>query len=391
VSRLAVALVALGSALVGAVTAGALVLAVADGGRTTTIVTEAALPATGVPAATAVPVLGNRFDPAALYASRSPGVVTVYADLGPDGGSQGSGFVVDRTGLILTNAHVITNVAEDPETVEGATRVYVEFKDRERVPAEIVGWDLFADTGVLRVDPAAHPLRPVPLGSSAGVRVGQPVAAIGSPFGKQSSLSVGVVSAIGRTIDSIATRFAISDAIQIDAPINRGNSGGPLFDARGRAIGINTQIQSTSGTAEGVGFAVPIDRALRSLRQLVATGKARYAYVGITTQDLTPGVARALGLAVERGALVANVDAGTPAERAGLRSSTGTRRVNGVDVATGGDVIVSLAGEPVRSSDDIGRIVSERLSPGETVVFAVVRDGARLDIRVTLVDRPAGR
>ena len=343
----------------------------------------------GSTAPEALPLVGNRFDPATIYARRAPGVVTIYAELGGAGTSQGSGFVVDAEGHVLTNAHVITDVADDPDVVSAARAVYVEFPDGERVPAQIVGWDLFNDTGVIVVDPAAHPLQPVPLGDSDAVRVGEPVAAIGSPFGKQASLAVGVVSAIGRTIDSLtAARFAIADAIQTDAPINRGNSGGPLLDARGRVIGINAQIQSQSGNAEGVGFAVPINSAARSLRQLVDNGKVRYAYVGIESQDVTPGLARALDLGAPRGALVVRVNPGTPAARAGLRPGTASRRVNGVDIAVGGDLIVGIAGRPVRSSDDVGRLVGTTLLPGQKVEFVVVRDGKRLKVPVTLADRP---
>ncbi len=389
-TRSAIAGLGVASAAIGAVVASALVLLLGGGDGATTTVLLAADQPTGpatVPAS-ALPELGNRFDPAAIYARRSPGVVTIYADLGADGGSQGSGFVVDAAGHVLTNSHVITNVAEQPEEVNGARRVYVEFKDGERVPATVVGWDLFNDTGVVRVDPEAHPLAPVPLGDSDAVRVGEPVAAIGSPFGKQNSLAVGVVSATGRTIDSLTSGFAISDAIQIDAPINRGNSGGPLFDGRGRVIGINAQIQSSSGTAEGVGFAVPINSAARSLRQLIRNGRVDYAYVGIETQDVTPGLAAALGLGARRGALVVRVRPGTPAANAGLRAGTRTRSVNGVDVTTGGDLIVAIDGHPVSGADDVGRLVSGTLLPEQTVPFTVVRDGKRTVVRVTLGQRP---
>lgn len=357
----------------------------ADSPTTTVIETVAQAGDTTVPA---VPVTRAGFDPAAVYARRSPGVVTIYADLGDTGGSQGSGFVVDARGHILTNAHVITDVTASPASVSGARAIYVEFPDGERVRGTVVGWDLFNDTGVVKVDPSTHALAPVPLGDSDTVRVGEPVAAIGSPFGKQSSLAVGVVSAIGRTIDSLTSGFAIADAIQIDAPINRGNSGGPLFDARGRVIGINAQIQSQSGTAEGVGFAVPINSAARSLRQLVRTGEVRYAYVGIEAQDLTPGLARAIGLPATRGALVVRVNPGTPAARAGLRPGTSTRTVNGVEVAVGGDVVLAIDGRPVRSSDDVGRLVASTLLPGQTVDFVVLRGGKRTTVPVTLADRP---
>ena len=385
-SRAALIGLGLACAAIGAIVATGMGRALdADSPTTTVIETVAQGGDTAVPA---VPVTRAGFDPAAVYARRSPGVVTIYADLGDTGGSQGSGFVVDARGHILTNAHVITDVTASPASVSGARAIYVEFPDGERVRGTVVGWDLFNDTGVVKVDPSTHALAPVPLGDSDTVRVGEPVAAIGSPFGKQSSLAVGVVSAIGRTIDSLTSGFAIADAIQIDAPINRGNSGGPLFDARGRVIGINAQIQSQSGTAEGVGFAVPINSAARSLRQLVRTGEVRYAYVGIEAQDLTPGLARAIGLPATRGALVVRVNPGTPAARAGLRPGTSTRTVNGVEVAVGGDVVLAIDGRPVRSSDDVGRLVASTLLPGQTVDFVVLRGGKRTTVPVTLADRP---
>jgi 2-alkenal reductase len=341
-------------------------------------------------ASAARPLIGKRFDPAAIYAIRSPGVVTIYADLGADGATQGSGFVVGSDGAILTNSHVITNVAETGPTadVRSAKQVFVEFKDGERIPAKIVGWDLFNDLGVLKVDPAAHRLQPVPLGNSDTVVVGAPVAAIGSPFGKQSSLAVGVVSATGRTIDSLTSGFAIADAIQVDAPINRGNSGGPLFDDQGRVIGINAQIQSTSGNAEGVGFAIPIMIARKALADILRTGTVAYAYVGVETQDVTPGMARTLGLPAERGALVTKVNQGTPAARSGIAAGSSIKRYNGLDVTVGGDVVVAIGETPVRSAEDIGRIVTRTLRPGQTVAFTVARDGGRVRIDVTLGKRP---
>jgi S1-C subfamily serine protease len=215
------------------------------------------------------------------------------------------------------------------------------------------------------------------------------VAAIGSPFGNQSSLAVGVVSATGRSIDSPISRYAVADAIQIDAPINRGNSGGPLFDARGRVIGINAQIRSDSGNAEGVGFAIPIDTARRALAQLEQDGTVSYAYIGVTTQDVTPGMAARFGIAKPRGALVATVEPGAPAAAAGIRGGTQTETYNGLAISFGGDVIVSIAGQPVRSSEDVSRIVAQRLRPGDTVTVVLLRDGTdRLEVDVTLGERP---
>ena len=382
---------AAGLALVAAALgAGAALLVARETGDDTTpaTVTRVAAPAPAALPTRSVPP--SAFDPAALYAARADGVVTIYANLGTDGSSQGSGFVVDGGGLILTNAHVITNVTES-RAVRGASAVYVEFSDGDRVAGDIVGWDLFSDVGVVRVAAADHTLAPVPLGNSSTVRVGEPVAAIGSPFGQQTSLSVGVVSATGRSIDSLTSGFAVANAIQVDAPINRGSSGGPLFDAAGTVIGINAQIESNSGTAEGVGFAIPINVARRSLDQLVRTGTVRYAYIGIRTQDVTPGIARAFDLGARRGALVTRVDDGTPAARAGLRGGAKTEVYNGLDVTLGGDLIVAIDGTPVTSTEDVSRIVSTELMPGQTVPFTVLRGGTRrTTVDVTLAERPSG-
>ena len=379
------------AAAVGAATA-LVVGSVAGLGESTTTIVQPVETATGA-SSTPLPSRRTRgtFDPAGLYAARAPGVVTIYANLGIDGMAQGSGFVVSDDGVVLTNAHVITNAAEQRTNVQGARAVYVEFADGERVAARVVGWDLFSDVGVVRVPRDQHPLEPVPLGTSATVVVGEPVAAIGSPFGKQTSLSVGVVSATGRSIDSLTPGgFAVANAIQIDAPINRGNSGGPLFDSDGRVIGINAQIQTTTGNAEGVGFAIPIDLARRALDQLLTTGRVRYAYIGVSTQDVTPSVARRFDLGAERGALVTRVEDGSPASAAGLRGGTRTEAFNGRDVTVGGDLIVAIDGVEVKSADDVSRLVTTRLMPGQTVPFTVLRGDRRMTVDVTLGDRPAG-
>ena len=390
-----VASVSLVAAALGA--AGALALAHAVGwvGKSTArtvVVTEPAAVGTAAPvSATAKPLVGNGFDPARIYAARAPGVVTIYSFFGSSGAdaAQGSGFVVSRDGYILTNSHVITTAGESSGSAHAASEVYVEFKNHDRVPAQIVGWDVYDDVGLIKVDPKSRPLTPVPLGDSATVRVGEPVAAIGSPFGNENSLTVGVVSAVHRSISSLTSRYNLIDAIQTDAPINHGNSGGPLFDTKGRVIGINAQIRSDSGNAEGVGFAVPIDSARRSMTQLIAAGRVAYAYVGVVTDDLTPTLARRFHYPVRYGAAIISVRPGTPAARVGLRGGAHEVDFNGESFSTGGDVIVSIAGHPVRSADDLVRIVTENLRPGQRAVFTVVRGARRLHVPVTVVERPA--
>jgi S1-C subfamily serine protease len=351
-------------------------------------VTGEASPAAVGPAAK--PLTGNGFDAQAIYARRSPGVVTIVAVYGTDPATaqkaQGSGFVVSRGGYILTNSHVITT-AGDSAVAKPADKVYVEFQDHDRAEATIVGWDVFDDVGLIRVKPTAHALAPVPLGNSAAVTVGEPVAAIGSPFGNENSLAVGVVSATKRSVDSLTSDFNLVDAIQTDASINHGNSGGPLFDARGRVIGINAQIRSTSGNAEGVGFAVAINSAKRSMEQLIAGGSVSYAFVGVETEDLTPSLAKRFDYPVEHGAVITGVVKGSPAAAAGLHGGSDTADVLGIEFVRGGDVIVAIDGHPVRSSEDIVRIVTETLSPGQIAHFTVRRGNTTRQVAVRLGER----
>ena len=333
----------------------------------TVVVREAASPVEVANAPRVTPLIGGHFDPAAIYKGRGGGVVTIYSVFGSGSAAsaaQGSGFVVSRDGVILTNSHVVTTAGEGAAPATPASRVYVEFKDRDRVAAKIVGWDVFDDVGVIKVDPKTHAL------------------------GNENSLAVGVVSATLRSIESLTSQYNLVDAIQVDAPINHGNSGGPLFDALGRVIGINAQIRSDSGNAEGVGFAVPINAAKRSMAQLLANGKVSYAYVGITSEDLTPGIARRFGYPVEYGAVITSVRPGSPGARAGLHGGTDERDFNGVDFTYGGDVLVAVDGAPVRGANDVVRMVSEHLRPGQVSTFTIVRDGTRRRVRVVLGTRP---
>lgn len=366
------------------------------GSDSTTVYRSAPLPpAPGEATPTAIgsaakPLIGNGFDARAIYARRSPGVVTIVAVYGTDSPTAqqalGSGFVVSPKGYIVTNSHVITTAGEG-EVAQPADKVYVEFQDHDRVEAKIVGWDVFDDVGLIQVSPSDHALAPVPLGDSAAVTVGEPVAAIGSPFGNENSLAVGVVSATKRSVDSLTSDYNLVDAIQTDAPINHGNSGGPLFDARGRVIGITAQIRSTSGNAEGVGFAVAINSVKRSMQQLIANGSVSYAFVGVKTEDLTPAVAKQFGYPVERGAVITDVVKGSPAAAAGLRGGSSRERVLGSEFLRGGDVIVAIDGQAVRSSEDIVRIVTTSLQPGQIARFTIHRGDTRRDISVRLGER----
>ena len=378
----------------------ALVLALALGwpsreeSRTVFVTVPAATPV-AEPARSAGAKVSRRpaFDATRIYAERSAGVVTVYALFDSDAdaidghGAQGSGFVVSPRGYVLTNAHVITGGSGARR--KPAVRLYVEFEDGDRISAKIVGWDVYNDVGLIRVDPRQHRLTPVPLGDSSRVRVGEPVAAIGSPFGRQNTLTVGVVSATRRAISSLSPDFDLVDAIQTDAAINHGNSGGPLFDAAGRVVGINAQIRSESGVSEGVGFAVPINSAKRSMRQLLRAGSVSYAYVGISTDDLTPALARRFGYAAPYGAVVACVTDGSPAEAAGLRAGSTSDSSTGPSFIEGGDVIVAIDGQPVRSSTDVVRAISQRLSPGAVATFTILRGTGRIRVPVTLAARPS--
>jgi S1-C subfamily serine protease len=338
---------------------------------------------------------GNGFDPQSIYESESPGVVTVVsvfegADLGSlgqdDGGQSGvgSGFVLNGEGEIATNAHVVTT-GEVPD-LEEAKQVFVEFADGNQVEAEVRGYDPEADVALLKVDPEGLTLRPLPLGESARVKVGQPVAAIGSPFDERQSLSIGVVSAVDRSIAGL-TAFQISGAIQTDAAINPGNSGGPLVDAGGKVIGINQQIKSSSGGGEGVGFAVPIDVARRSLEQLLESGEVKYSYLGVETVEIYPQLRERFDLPVGEGAWIQGVSDDGPAAAAGLRGG-GARTIFQIrPYRGGGDVITSIDGRPVRDPDDLSLAVA-RMDPGKTVKVEAWRDGEKREFQVKLGERP---
>ncbi len=325
------------------------------------------------------------FDASRVYSEASPGVVTIRSVFGGSAGAaEGSGIVLNQKGEIVTNAHVVTDASTGER--KPAKEVFVEFPDRNVVPAEIVGFDPFADVALLQIEPDGFDLHPLKLGNDHTLQVGQPVAAIGSPFGEQQSLSVGVVSATDRSVKSL-TQFEISGAIQTDASINPGNSGGPLLDAGARVIGINQQIETNSGANDGVGFAVPISAVKRSLAQLRENGHAEYAYIGVSSQALYPQLAKKLGLDTTFGGLISEVVPGGPAEKAGLEGGDEKLRFQAAEYRTGGDVILQVDGHDIVSSDDLARIIADH-KPGDTVTLTILRDNQRKQVKLTLGKRP---
>jgi S1-C subfamily serine protease len=285
---------------------------------------------------------------------------------------------------VATNAHVVTT--GQGRDIRKAGEVYVRFSDGNQVSARVVGFDPFSDVALLRVDTAGLTLRPLPLGEVGSVDVGEPVAAIGSPFGEESSLSIGVISAKGRSIESL-TGFQTNGALQTDAAINSGNSGGPLLDAQGRVLGINSQIRSSSGAGSGVGFAVPVDVVRRSLDQLRRDGKASYAYLGVSTRGIYPQLAQRFRLAVDHGSWVQQVVPGGPADKAGLKAGAKRERFQATTWVVGGDIVTKVDGKELRKDTDLGQELL-RFLPGQSVDLEVYRGGQKRTVSVKLGTRP---
>ncbi len=293
---------------------------------------------------------------------------------------QGSGFVWDSEGHIVTNYHVVAN----------ATEVEVVFADGSVVEAEVLGVDPNSDLAVLQVDVPTGQLQPVTVGDSDQLQVGQIAIAIGNPFGQESTMTSGIISAVGRTIRSGATPFSIPEVIQTDASINPGNSGGPLLTRQGEVIGINTQIISRSGASAGIGFAVPINIARQVVPTLIEGQTYEYAWLGITGQTLSPEVADFMKLPVDtRGALVVNVTQDSPADEAGLQGSDKVLQVAGAEYQLGGDVIIAIEGEPIQGMDDLIAYLIENTKPGDEVTLDLIRpSGEEEQVSVTLGTRP---
>jgi S1-C subfamily serine protease len=293
--------------------------------------------------------------------------------------SLGSGFVFDKVGHIITNYHV----------VQGASRVQVSFSSQDQLAARVIGTDPSTDTAVLKVDAHSRALTPLPLGNSDSVSVGDPVYAIGNPFGFTRTLTTGVVSAVQRTIEAPNT-LSIDHAIQTDAAINHGNSGGPLIDAAGRVIGVTSQI-STGNTGLqgniGIGFAIPINTVRGVVAQLIKTGKVAHVFIGISTTPVTRQLATLFKLPVDRGLLVQFVQRGSPGEKAGIRVGGSKVVVGGVSYVVGGDIIVGAGSTDIATSEQLRDAISH-LKPGDKVKLAIYRDGSQKTVTVTLGQAP---
>jgi S1-C subfamily serine protease len=318
-----------------------------------------------------------------VYRQASPAVANIltkateydfFMDPVPVAGA-GSGFVFDANGYILTNFHV----------VEGAQSIEVVLGDQSRYPGKFIGADQRNDVAVVKIEPKGKQLVALPLGDSAALQVGQKVLAIGNPFGFQSTLTTGVVSAIGRTVQTSQTTF-IDEAIQTDAAINRGNSGGPLINSHGEVIGINSAIYTPSGTTAGIGFAIPINSAKRIAHDLMTEGRVHFAFLGVQTLPVGGYLAEALDLPVQEGLLVESASKGGPAAVAGVRGGDRVAQAGMQRIAVGGDVIVAVDGQKVASPMDLN-IILNRKRPGDTVTLNVYRGAKKIDIPVKLGER----
>ena len=337
------------------------------------------------------PVLPTPADPAevgstleALYQQVLPGVVSIQT-----GNSLGSGFVFDNEGHVITNQHV----------VEGASEVEVDFASGFKAHGTVIGSDVDADVAVIKVDAPADQIHPLAIGDSNTLNVGEQVVAIGNPFGLSGTMTLGIVSGLGRTQFAHADPdgggfFSTADIIQTDAAINPGNSGGPLFNLQGEVVGINQSIRTetfngATGNAvnSGVGFSISINLVKRIVPYLIRDGRYEYPYLGISSNpDLTLTEIEALGLNTYTGAYVSSVTPGGPADQAGIRG--GSQPTNLEGLLAGGDIITAIDGLPVATFDDLLSYLTTNKSPGDTVVLTILREGQTMDVTVTLGARP---
>lgn len=318
-------------------------------------------------------------------------VIDVYSRVGPAvvcitapqrfGECIGSGFIIDEEGHIVTNDHVAT----------AASELLVTLADEHTVPAEVLGTDPGSDLAVLDIDVPAEELTVAELGESGTLQVGQRAIAIGNPFGLERTVTTGIISSLGRTLPRDGSGFQLAELIQTDAAINPGNSGGPLLDSQGRVIGVNTAITSESGVNSGVGFAVPVDIVKRVIPELIAQGRYRHPWLGITGGTITAEMVDAADLQVEIGVLISTVEPGSPAEVAGLRGGSRQIQVSGMPFLAGGDIIIAIDKAVVKQFDDVVNYLASHTNVGDSVTLTVVRDGGQISVSVTLEERPSNR
>ncbi len=320
----------------------------------------------------------------AVYEKVADGVVNITStavqmdflfNVFPTQGS-GSGSIIDSKGHILTNHHVVAN----------AQKLEVTLADESKWPAKLVGSDPDNDLAVIKIDAPKEKLKVIPMGDSKQLKIGQKVLAIGNPFGLERTLTTGIISSLGRTIRS-ETGILMEDIIQTDAAINPGNSGGPLLNSEGEIIGINSAIISPSGGSVGIGFAIPVNMARRIVPELITKGYVIYPYFGATIMPLFPEVAKHLKLKVEKGAMIAEVVKGGPADKAGLKGGSQRVQVGNMIVIAGGDIVVKVDQHEVKTNDELIRYIREK-KPGDTIVLQVYRKGDFVDVKVTLGERP---
>jgi 2-alkenal reductase len=312
-----------------------------------------------------------------VYSRVSPAVVCITAQ-DRFGGCIGSGFVYDSEGHIVTNNHV----------AEAAPDLLVTLADERAVPAEVIGKDAGSDLAVLDIDVPPEELTVAELGDSSSLRVGQRAIAIGNPFGLERTITTGIISSLGRTLNRPESSFQIAQVIQTDAAINPGNSGGPLLDSKGRVIGVNTAIRSETGVNSGVGFAIPVDVVRRVVPELIAEGRYRHTWVGVYGRTISPEMVEAMDLPVETGVLVADVEPGSPADDAGLRGGDRDLSVSGLLMRAGGDIVVAINDVEVRRFDDLINYLATRTSVGDVVRLTVVRGDDQITVEVRLAERP---
>lgn len=377
-TRVAVGVVLVAALAGGAVGAVGTSSLSSQGTETTTVVREA-------PTQEATPAAstGESLSVSEIYREVADGVVeiavTSSAGEGPfgEGGTQrgqGSGFVYDDAGHVITNYHV----------VEGATEVEVTLADGSTHPARVVGSDASTDVAVLEVDAPDGALVPLAIGDSDALEVGEPVVAIGSPFGLDATVTAGIVSALERRIAS-PNGFAIDDAIQTDAAINQGNSGGPLLNAQAEVVGVNSQIETESGGNVGIGFAVPTSTVREVVSQILESGSVEHAYLGVGVQTIPADVAEQLGATA--GVALTEVREGGPAAAAGLQAATGSQTIDGVPYPTGGDVVTEVEGTAVATAEELQDAIAEQAA-GDEIELTVLRDGETQTVAVTLGTRP---